>query len=566
MKIRLCGLAGLALLGASVPQFAQAQMNFPYNVTYPSGVNGLTYDATKITAHWGTWKTARIRGWNTNFYRVEYDASHVGMTSSEGQGYGMIMAAYFGDQDTFDKLNNYRKSKSKANGLMPWLIGTNGQPDTNNNGSLAATDGDEDMAFALIVAAAKWGKSNAFGFDYMAEARVISNSLLANCVSYVPGQSFVFRSQDGVLNAPDDNTNPSYFSPAWYRLFQEASGNTDWTQVINKSFSILWDSHNPNTGLIPNWCNVNGTANTYHPDYYYGYEAFRIPWRCGIDYSWNSNADSGNYSGWIGDFYKGKSADGNGILASRFIDQGGIYWVQPGNASNNGNFEDLCFLAGAASGMHTTPTSDPTINAARKVAAQKYCDTLIARGNNGNTDSSGNGPYYQSSWQILAELFITGNMPDPRSWNLLRQDNPDFETVSNWQTWSPNNTASASFYEGNNASGTIDSHKGKYHRKHWSAGPHNVFTFQTKTVPNGTYTARAWAKCDSGFTQAQFLVKEYNNNANNDIIRNITTNYWSMLEIKNIVVTNGKCTIGFRTTDTGGRSMSADDVTLIKQP
>src|SRR5437764_1248731 len=60
----------------------------------------------------------------------------------------MIMAVYNNDQTTFNGLWNYAKAHLNVHALMHWKIDSSG----NTTGTNRATDGDEDMAFAPIVA------------------------------------------------------------------------------------------------------------------------------------------------------------------------------------------------------------------------------------------------------------------------------------------------------------------------------------------------------------------------------------------------------------------------------
>jgi endo-1,4-beta-D-glucanase Y len=563
MFIRHCCLVGLGLLGALAPLSAKAQMGFPYNVNYPSGMNNVAKDQVRavslLNTHWAAWKSRiTANGAGMNAKRVLYDPAHPTATSSEGQGYGMIMAVYFADQDTFDRLYQYVIThRTPINtGLMCWLLDANGNPITANmsRGDWAATDGDEDIAFSLIAAASKWGKSSnaTFNFDYMSEAKNIANNLMLHCVSYAAPNNFIFSSADhGANTSPDYNNNPSYYSPAWYRLFEEATGDTNWSQVIDRSFKTLWLSSQMGTKLIPNWCKVDGSKSDGHDDYYYGYESFRVPWRCGIDYSWNGNSNSLLYSRLVGDFYQ--NMDPLGIKASRNLD-GSIWYFSPGS-TNNGNYEDLCFLAGASNGLHSGTNF---------TAAQNFYEALSNISNKRSLPRD--TEYYQASWQILSELFITGNLPDPRTWNQLI--NADFEqnggdysrTINNWDKWSDTNTQAASYAEKANGN-----HKGSFHLTHYSIGSHRVLTSHRKTMlTTGLYTARAWVKSGGGFAAAEFQVKNYGGAIKTFPIP--TTNAWTMVKIENIYVANGECTVGFWTVDaTGKRWMSADDVTLIRQ-
>ena len=79
-------------------------------------------------------------------------------TVSEGIGYGMILAVYMNDQSLFDDLWHYEQQFLDANGLMNWDIDPTGnvvQP----TGTGAATDADEDMAWALLMADRQWGEA-----------------------------------------------------------------------------------------------------------------------------------------------------------------------------------------------------------------------------------------------------------------------------------------------------------------------------------------------------------------------------------------------------------------------
>jgi endo-1,4-beta-D-glucanase Y len=550
----------IAIIGLA--SSASAQMTFSYNVNYPNGMNGIAPNQTtavsNLNSHWAAWKTNRLTslGAGPNARRVTYrnvpgtaittDPALL-TTSSEGQSYGMMMAVYFAlpatttsasDQSIFDDLYQYvtthRTAAPRATGLMRWHLDGNGNPVLvdNNQGDRAATDGDEDIAFSLIAAATKWGSSARF--DYIKEARGIIDNLL----TYSVDAHDVFSGNDNIT--PNDqtySTNISYFAPAWYRLFQEATGATRWSSVAQNSLNTALAARNSTTGLVPDWCKWDGTASNAS----YGYDAFRTPWRCGIDYAWNNNQSSLDLSKKIGDFYQGIAT--NNVKAARNID-----------GTVTGNYEELCFLAGTASGVR----SGTNFTAARNFYTEM---TNISR-----TD------YYNTSWQILGELFITGNLPDPRTWNRLT--NADFEqnanysrVITGWNKWSPNTGATAtnaSYIEQANGN-----HKGLSHITHYSPGPHDVFISQTKTGLNASatswYRARAWVR-NIGGLNAEFQVKNHVSNANTILVTAIPqSNDWKMVEIR-FQAPTGQCTIGVRMIDTvGGKTFNVDDVTLIKE-
>jgi len=77
-------------------------------------------------------------------------------SNSEGTAYGMILAVAMDDQALFDDLWRYEQHFLDANGLMNWEIDPQGNGPT-GEGTGAATDADEDMAYALLWADHRWG-------------------------------------------------------------------------------------------------------------------------------------------------------------------------------------------------------------------------------------------------------------------------------------------------------------------------------------------------------------------------------------------------------------------------
>src|SRR4029079_10933497 len=69
-------------------------------------------------------------------------------TVSEGIAYGLLFAVYFNDKTTFDGLWAYAQRFLDPSGLMNWHINAGGTV----AGANSATDSDEDMAFALVMA------------------------------------------------------------------------------------------------------------------------------------------------------------------------------------------------------------------------------------------------------------------------------------------------------------------------------------------------------------------------------------------------------------------------------
>ena len=86
-------------------------------------------------------------------------------TVSEGIGYGMLIAVYMNDQALFDDLWKYEQLwPNDMSGLMDWYINAAG---TMRLGTGPATDADEDMAFALVMADRQWGGKGSLASNYI---------------------------------------------------------------------------------------------------------------------------------------------------------------------------------------------------------------------------------------------------------------------------------------------------------------------------------------------------------------------------------------------------------------
>jgi len=263
--------------------FGQASRPFPQHVDYSFSFkpNSITFEKAQLS--YDRWKELFLVECNDG-YRVTCESQDE--TRVEAIGFGMLLTAYFGDKDEFDGLFRFYKSKqtTNANNMMAWNVSCDG---INDPGS--ATDGDIDVAFALIVAYNQWGG------DYLEEAKdviqVIKNSVVTTCDSLLilaPGYSK--ESDIGPMWGGCDLTDIQYYTPAFFRIFAEVSGDNDWNKLADDTYTILNAAAHPETGLVPDWQSVSGTpgGNTDRISYF-RYDACRVPWRIALDYLWNGN-------------------------------------------------------------------------------------------------------------------------------------------------------------------------------------------------------------------------------------------------------------------------------------
>ncbi len=208
-------------------------------------------------------------------------------TVSEGISYGLMISVMMDDQASFDAFFQYADRWSNENGLMCWYVAADGSRALGTGG---ASDADEDIAWALALAAQKWGGRGSLTQSYEALAarqikRIyefeVDHGTWADM--FLPGDEW--RGQNVF--------NPSYFAPYQYRLFGELTDNVPaWTRVIDRGYEILdrclnETNRNHENGLVPAWCNFEGSPVEAFPraETNYQTDSARTPFRMALDWA-----------------------------------------------------------------------------------------------------------------------------------------------------------------------------------------------------------------------------------------------------------------------------------------
>lgn len=235
----------------------------------------------------------------------------VAVTVSEAHGYGMLVTALMADYDKgakiiFDGLYRFYKAHPSSIGtnLMAWQQADNGKKifDCENDGYNAtntpdsATDGDIDIAYALLLADAKWGSSGEI--NYKKAALAVINDIMTYEVNK-KDWTLQLGSWCSTCDYNEDYytaTRCSDFIMQQIKAFAEVTGNDDWNKVIDASYSIALDivkGSGYNTGLLPDFV-IKNDDGSYGPAYEnfleaatdgdYAYNSCRTPWRIATDY------------------------------------------------------------------------------------------------------------------------------------------------------------------------------------------------------------------------------------------------------------------------------------------
>ncbi|MCL6613328.1 MAG: beta-glucanase [Firmicutes bacterium] len=229
------------------------------------------------------------------------------VTVSEAIGYGMLITAFMAGHDPearadFDALYRFYKAHPSCINpvLMAWqqVKTEDGRViDTPGGGNDSATDGDLDIAYALLLADKQWGSDGAINYKEAALA-----SMRATMESVVNQEEWILLLGDWALKSEEAKwrtaTRTSDFMLSHFKAFAAADpGNAEkWRRLhanicrlINEQFAT---AQSKETGLMPDFLIKEGgkyiapsgsiLESEHDGDYYYN--ACRTPWRLPIDY------------------------------------------------------------------------------------------------------------------------------------------------------------------------------------------------------------------------------------------------------------------------------------------
>jgi endo-1,4-beta-D-glucanase Y len=233
-------------------------------------------------------------------YYIKYQAeTGKPVTVSEAHGYGMVTLVYMAGADQnaktyFDGMYAFFKAHP-SNGnpkMMNWQQAIKNGKVVSVGGS-SATDGDLDIAYALLLADKQWGSTGKI--NYKAEADLVINALKESIVhhKYKTLKMGDWASNEG--SRINDATRPSDFMLQHMKAFKKATGDAVWDTVVENTYGVInhiFMGYSSKTGLLPDFAEYKdgnfmpavGHLLEDKSDGSYSYNSARTPWRIGTDY------------------------------------------------------------------------------------------------------------------------------------------------------------------------------------------------------------------------------------------------------------------------------------------
>jgi endoglucanase len=234
-----------------------------------------------------------------------------GGTISEAQAYALLRAVWAGDETVFNQVyawtyNNLSRAAGQGDSLLAWRWGHRSDGTWGVLDANSATDANLDYALALVLADRLGWRAPPGLPAYRQEAGRVQGAILTKEVVSLPDGELLLTPGNWHELQPPYLVNPSYFSPAAYRLFaqfgpkamrdggESADPASAWRQLHQSTYPFLETvcrqlGDRKGVGLFPDWCRVDAAgriAPAPGKDTRFGWEAVRVPFRVALDALW----------------------------------------------------------------------------------------------------------------------------------------------------------------------------------------------------------------------------------------------------------------------------------------
>lgn len=325
------------------------------------------------------------------------------VTVSEAHGYGMIVFALIAGtgsyadpnaKEYFDGMYDFFKDhpSQHGNNLMTWAIQSNGSGGEISSPGYTATDGDLDIAYALILAHYQWGSSGSI--NYLAQAKNMINAIKSYEINSSNKRVMICgNSSDAWLSRCSD------WMTDHFRTYYKVTGDSFWNDVVNtiySTYNTLSSNYSAQTGLVSDFINYEDPQPYPYSDgiTHYSYDACRFPWRIATDYAHYTASEAKNICNkmlnWL---IAATGGDPNQIMAEYEL-----------NGTPIGDFNSTAFTA-------------PFLAACivDKSSVNLDYGRFLGLGWNFLIAEESKADYYEDSINLLCMMLISGNWwkPDP---------------------------------------------------------------------------------------------------------------------------------------------------------
>ena len=203
------------------------------------------------------------------------DTGNGGISHTEGQGWGMLMAVYFDDKDRFEQLYQWTEDHlhRKMDHLYTWRFEPDADPATVDRNN--ATDGDLLIAWALDLAGRKWHERR-----YVEASINTRNAIRRYLIVEYGGYLVLLPARDGFRKEDFVQLNLSYWVMPALDYFARVEPDGPWRRLMYDGVQLLNVARFGEYQLPPDWLRLDENGNVSPAEEWparFGFEAVRVP-------------------------------------------------------------------------------------------------------------------------------------------------------------------------------------------------------------------------------------------------------------------------------------------------
>ncbi|ODT69919.1 MAG: hypothetical protein ABS75_14905 [Pelagibacterium sp. SCN 63-23] len=230
-------------------------------------------ESTILPAEWSSYKESFV----TEDGRV-VDTANNGISHSESQGYGLILAVLADDRPVFERIWSFTRTQLlvRDDGLASWRWDPAATPnltDTNN-----ATDGDILIAYGLALAGTAWDDDS-----FTEAAKAITRTIGRTMLVEVDGMPAILPGAMGFTDQPNGRgpvLNPSYWVFEALPVLGRLDPVTNWDAVAETGIELIRRARLTRSGLPPDWLVLDEQGMVQPAADFpveFGYNGIRVP-------------------------------------------------------------------------------------------------------------------------------------------------------------------------------------------------------------------------------------------------------------------------------------------------
>lgn len=201
------------------------------------------------------------------------DTGNGGISHSEGQGYGMLLAVEHRDRETFQSLWQWTRTNLQVRNDKLFIWRRRPGLELKDEDTNDASDGDMLIAWALLKAGDQWQQD-----DYRGSAIAIMTDVKHKLITSWHGLTVLLPGEQGFVKQDATTVNLSYWIFPALKTFAVSDPDPVWQQLIDGALTLLQQARYGHRQLPPDWLklksdNTMEAANSKR----FSYDAVRIP-------------------------------------------------------------------------------------------------------------------------------------------------------------------------------------------------------------------------------------------------------------------------------------------------